>query len=176
MSENSRTLSGAELSDCGAYRYSLLRRWSSGPLVNFIMLNPSTADATKDDPTIRRCIRFAMDWGHPGILVTNLFAFRAADPADLKTWYRGIKSHGGLFNNARLENVSHVMRHATGAAMVICAWGASLPDKMAGQNMRVELEQANIAPMHMGLTKSGEPRHPLYLASTTNPAPWARKP
>lgn len=80
----------AIISDCGTYRYLLTRATgvtlfeSQARTVNFIMLNPSTADATADDPTIRRCIRFAMAWDYERLVVTNLFAFRATDPGDLR--------------------------------------------------------------------------------------------
>ena len=69
------TLNGAIISDCGKYRYQLWRKWDpSLPVVLFIMLNPSQADASEDDPTIRRCINYAKSWGYGGIYVGNLFA------------------------------------------------------------------------------------------------------
>jgi hypothetical protein len=79
--------SGAEFSECRKYRYVLWRRWAWEGYANqvmFIGLNPSTADEREDDPTIRRCVRFAKDWGYSGILMMNAFAFRATQPADMK--------------------------------------------------------------------------------------------
>ena len=68
----------AQLSDCQKYRYALWRRWGEGSQVVFVMLNPATADAAKDDPTIRRCIGFARAWEFGSLAVGNLFAFRTA--------------------------------------------------------------------------------------------------
>lgn len=75
----------AKLSDCRTYRYELWRTWDeSKPYAMFIGLNPSTADETEDDPTIRRCINFAKTWGYGGLCMTNLFAYRATQPEDMK--------------------------------------------------------------------------------------------
>ncbi len=93
---------GAELSPCKAYRYALWRRWSDAPPVLFVMLNPSTADESQDDPTIRRCISFAKQWGHGGIIVGNLFAFRSPYPNDLQTAADPI----GPENNLWLERLA----------------------------------------------------------------------
>lgn len=79
---------GAEFSPCKTYRYALWRRWSDAPPVLFVMLNPSTANESQDDPTIRRCISFAKQWGHGGIIVGNLFAFRSPYPTDLSNSHR----------------------------------------------------------------------------------------
>src|SRR5689334_16488446 len=73
----------ASISECGRYRYSLHRWWGAGERLYFVMLNPSTADAEVDDPTIRRCMGFARTLGFDGIGVVNLYAFRATKPADL---------------------------------------------------------------------------------------------
>jgi hypothetical protein len=76
---------GAEFSPCRRYRYALYRDRGAllGPKVMFVGLNPSTADETVDDPTIRRCIRFARDWGYDGLIMANLYAWRAPKPRDL---------------------------------------------------------------------------------------------
>ena len=73
---------GADISPCGRYRYSLWRKWGPGATCMFVGLNPSTADETADDPTIRRCMAFARDWGYGALCMANLFAYRATDPAD----------------------------------------------------------------------------------------------
>ncbi len=76
---------GADFDGTGAYRYSLWREWDSRrPIVAFVMLNPSTADAAKDDPTIRRCASFARSWGYGSLEVVNLFAYRASEPKRLR--------------------------------------------------------------------------------------------
>ena len=86
----------AEISECGKYRWWLRRRWADGPVVCFVMLNPSTADAEQDDPTIRRCIGFAQAWGCGALEVRNLFPFRATNPADmLKAAKAGVDIRGG---------------------------------------------------------------------------------
>ncbi|MEH6402829.1 MAG: DUF1643 domain-containing protein, partial [Sneathiella sp.] len=76
--------SGAEFSDCNKYRYSLWRRWDAGPTVSFLMLNPSTADGSSNDPTVERCHRRAVAMGFGALEVINIFGFRATDPKDLK--------------------------------------------------------------------------------------------
>src|SRR3989449_11540410 len=101
-------------SRCGTYRYALWRRWAAGPQVLFVMLNPSTADAQRDDPTIRRCIGFARRWGCGGIEVVNLFALRATDPRRLRYTRDPVGP----------ENVAHLARAAGRASLVGAAWGA----------------------------------------------------
>jgi len=108
----------AEISDCGQFRWWLQRRWADGPLVCFVMLNPSTADAEQDDPTIRRCIAFARSWGFGALSVRNLFPFRATKPADLKRAVRSIDVTGGQRGLGELAV-------AATADLVIAAWGAN---------------------------------------------------
>src|SRR4051812_26865304 len=106
----------AVISACGRYRYLLTRQVGPGPrAATFIMLNPSTADATKDDPTIRRCIGFARQWGCGRLSVLNLFAFRATDPAAMK---RADDPVGP-------ENKDWFERILTdaGEGRVVCGWG-----------------------------------------------------
>lgn len=78
----------ADISDCGRYRWRLSRRWDDGPQACFVMLNPSTADGLDDDPTVRRCVRFARGWGYGELVVVNLFPYRATDPGELITAQR----------------------------------------------------------------------------------------
>lgn len=109
----------AVLSDCAKYRYTLTRRWDhSLPAAVFIGLNPSTADADLDDPTIRRCIRFARDWGYGALVMVNLFASRATDPADLPA---GEMAIGPENDRLAWHETGHAL--ATGG-IVIAAWGA----------------------------------------------------
>ena len=104
----------AILSDCGKYRYSLTRNWDSEkPKVLFIMLNPSTADADNDDPTIRRCINFAKYWGYGGLHVCNLFAYRATNPKELLH----------IDNPLGDQNIYHMKKLANEAEIIVCAWG-----------------------------------------------------
>ena len=104
----------AKLSDCRKYRYALWRTWDAEkPFVMFIGLNPSTADETEDDPTIRRCINYAKDWGYGGLCMVNLFAFRATEPNDMKNAIDPI----GPENDEWLKNLSK------DAGVIIGAWG-----------------------------------------------------
>lgn len=143
----------ARLSDCGAYRYELGRRWARGPSVLFIMLNPSTADATQDDPTIRRCIGFAKSWQMGALGVVNLFALRATDPAALRTAPDPV----GPLNDDAIHDA------IVSSRVVVAAWGAHA---MAAERAAVVAEMAANASRPLcclGTTKAGHPRHPLYL-------------
>ncbi len=111
---------GAELSPCQKYRYALWRRWSATPETNllvFIGLNPSTADAINDDPTIRRCIGFAKSFGFGGVMMLNAYAFRATKPALMK---KAADPNGPL-------NDETLRQYGNAAAMVIAAWGNHCP-------------------------------------------------
>lgn len=146
--------SSAMISDCGLYRYRLERRWSSAALLPFVMLNPSTADANLDDPTIRRCMGFARREGFGGIVVGNLYAFRATSPDDL---WKAVDPYGPLNDDAlyRIARESRFYR-----VPVICGWGVN-----GGKNNRpiVLMQQAGAALRCLGRTKDGHPRHPLYV-------------
>jgi hypothetical protein len=152
----------AYLSDCGTYRYRLTRHWDkdAAPLT-FVMLNPSTADADLDDPTIRRCMGFAKREGAGGIVVVNLYAFRATDPRNLPI--------GG--ERIGPENEAYLYEAIMGASgrPIVCAWGTK-----GNGSFFVQWAKgygANL--MALGITKEGLPKHPLYIASN---APLIRYP
>ncbi len=146
----------AVLSECGLYRYRLGRTWDADarPLV-FVMLNPSTADATVDDPTIRRCVGFAKASDAGGIDVVNLFAFRATDPDDMA------KADDPIGE----ENDLHLLRAAEGGFRTVVAWGASVPKRhghRVNEVLRV-LRMTGRTLYCLGTTKDGRPRHPLFV-------------
>jgi hypothetical protein len=155
----------AEMSDEATplYRYILGRRWGpSGRRVNFIMLNPSTADAFIDDPTIRRCIGFAMAWDYDGIIVTNLFALRSTNPGRLM---RAADPIGP-------RNDEIILSEARRADRVIAAWGAHGRLFNRDRIVRRALDGAGIALHYLKLTEKGAPNHPLYLPSGLTPIRW----
>lgn len=149
------------------YRYALVRdglrdgtpgHQYAGRTVAFLMLNPSTADAQVDDPTIRRCMGFARTWGYDKLVVGNLFAYRATDPADLPDDDEAVGP----------ENLEWLRRLVHESTLVIAAWGAS--PKAAARAEEVNFH----IPMHcLGLTKSGAPRHPLYVRADTKPTAFS---
>lgn len=156
----------AVFSPCATYRYVLRRRFLTGSgTVNFIMLNPSTADETADDPTIRRCISFAQRWGYADLVVTNLFAYRATDPSEL-----------AALTTERVEgyeNNYHLIREARAARLVVSAWGVHGTKGNRDRYVRWLLEDLHSLRLHhLGLTKGGHPRHPLYLRADTEPTLW----
>lgn len=156
--------SGATLSACGRFRYKLWRRWDDRPMALFVMLNPSTADATQDDPTIRRCIGFARRWGMGGVRVCNLYALRATNPRDLV----GVLDAVGESNCSPNQNDLAIRSAACDAGRIIAAWGAW----PGPYSMRTAIVQRLLADRHveaLGHTKSGAPRHPLYVRGDTDP-------
>lgn len=151
----------ATISSDGRYRYELTRYWEPGPDACFIMLNPSTADADQDDPTIRRCVSFARREGCGSLTVVNLFAFRATDPRALKS--QSINPVGP--NNDR--HIVEAAHRATGP--IICAWGASSPYDWRAPDVLRLIRRPTYC---LGITKDGSPRHPLYLPSAAPLLPY----
>lgn len=153
---------GAEISADGVYRYLLWRRWNSmGPRVLFIMLNPSTADANVDDPTIRRCIAFARSWGMGGIRVVNLYPFRATNPAELLM----AKEPLGI------DNFEYIERAIDKQGIAVAAWGAN----KAAANHELTWKTKNLfralsVPLYaLKITADGHPGHPLYIKGDAVP-------
>ena len=160
--------SGAVISSCGQYRYWLHRSWTFGNgWTTFIMLNPSTADATKDDPTIRRCIKFAQAWGSQHLAVVNLFAWRATDPRELAKIADPIGDETHAYVTLACELAEQ--GEPDSQKRVVCAWGAS-PYVQANhvQTVLGWAEAAGSETWCLGRTKSNAPRHPLYVAAATS--------
>jgi len=151
----------ATFSYCRKYRYTLWRHWGSlfsKDYAMFIGLNPSTADEQNDDPTVRRCIGYARDWGYAGLCMTNIFAFRATLPIDMKAAEDPI----GPANDRTLIDMAEY------AGVVIAAWGVH------GTYLGRDKEVCKIIPKlhYLKLTKDGYPGHPLYLPKNLRPTLW----
>lgn len=146
----------AILSPCGTYRYRLTRylpsllRWVRP--VTFIMLNPSTADATADDPTIRRCLAFADRWGGTELRVVNLFALRSTDP---KALYKHADPIGP-------ENAEHLREAAVGASILVAAWGTHASKVYPEWTRQVTEWLAPLGLEALKINGDGSPAHPLY--------------
>lgn len=147
----------AVLSQDRQYRYLLSRAWSGGgKTVGFICLNPSTADAENDDPTVRRCIRFAKDWGGSRLIIGNLFAYRATDPSAL----RRVPEPIGEENNIWLDRI------ADECDILIAAWGTH--GKLYSRDQEIKERFAGKLKA-LRLTACGSPGHPLYLPGDSVP-------
>ena len=155
--------STAIYSDCERYRYSLTRVWDeAGSKVHFVMLNPSTATEIQNDPTVERCERRARALGHGGFRVTNIFAWRDTDP-------RNMRAAAEPIGEANDETI----REGTAwADVTICAWGAHGEHRSRGAEVAKLLREMQADLLHLGLTKAGHPKHPLYIAYTQQPEPW----
>lgn len=155
----------ASLSDCGQYRWTLMRKWRAGPHVCFIGLNPSTADATKDDPTVRRWIHFANAWGYGGFVAVNLYPFRSPNPAACKRWSDWLNNGPDYYARDRMfENEDVVAREAKRAALVVACWGAGTWDEMWTSEIvsRITAGDEPWPDIHcFGRTGSGDPIHPM---------------
>jgi hypothetical protein len=149
----------------GPYRYELGRRWDpDGDAVLFVMLNPSTADADTDDPTLTRCIGFARSWGFGGVLVGNLFAYRTSEPPLLADARRRGVDIVGPENDEALR----AMRFRRETTLVVAAWGAFKP--LHGRD-QVVLDM--LGAVHaIRVTQGGRPEHPLYLPGSSRPQPF----
>lgn len=151
---NKMLMRTAVFSPCRTWRYQLFRQWSWWlPLATFICLNCSTADETQDDPTVRRCIRYAYDWGYGGLIMTNLFAFRATDPRVMKATPDPVGP----------KNDWYLKSGAIQSEIVVAAWGNHGGYRGRSQEVVEFLRQMEVNLMCLGITKTGEPKHPLYL-------------
>lgn len=160
-----KTYRWACFSEDQKYRYRLSRTWDIGPHVIFAMLNPSTADASVDDPTIRKCMSFAVRWGYGGISVLNLFALRATNPKELLK-----VSHDeavGPDNYQHWESaIIEARRHFEPS--VVVAWGAVHKKlRFQAETALGWLEEFNVQVQCLGKTKDCMPKHPLYLPYET---------
>jgi len=134
------------------HRYALWRTWNEDkPTVLFIGLNPSTADETEDDPTIRRCINYAKDWGYGGMVMANLFAFRATDPKNMKASEDPV----GKYNDTMIRTL------ASESKMVVACWGGHGAYLGRGHEVRLLISEKDVK--CFGVTKNKSPKHPLYL-------------
>ena len=155
--------STAVYSDCEGYRYSLTRVWdATGRRVNFVMLNPSTATEYQNDPTVERCERRARTLGYGSFAVTNIFAWRETDPKKM----RAMADPVGDGNDDAIRD------RALWAHDVIAAWGTHGAHLDRGSAVQTLLSGLERPIYHLGLSKAGHPRHPLYLAYTQTPERW----
>lgn len=152
------TLPKAVFSKDRKHRYMLTRQWdNTKPYIAFVGLNPSTADENLDDPTIRRCVGYAKAWGMGGIIMVNLFAFRATDPRDMKK----AEDPEGDLNDYYLKEIC---KHCT---QVVAAWGNHGRFRGRDSVVRALFNEMQFAGyIHFNcleLSKDGNPKHPLYL-------------
>ena len=146
-------------SKCNKYRYVLWRTWDNDkPKVMFIGLNPSTADAKRNDPTIRRCINFAKRWGFGGMYVCNLFAFKATHPNVLLANQNPVGNRNDYYLKKYLKQVPRV----------VVAWG----NHGTHLNRHLEVMKFLEHPYCLKINKSGQPTHPLYQKAESDLIPF----
>lgn len=156
--------SGATFSPCRRWRYLLWRRWdASRPAANFLMLNPSTADEWKLDPSCARARAYAERWGYGALVVTNAFAWRATDPVAMKE----------ADDPVGAENDAAIVQAACRASLVVCAWGNHGTHLERSARVVSLLKRCGIRLHALRVNGSGEPAHPLYLKGTLRPRRWA---
>ena len=155
--------SEAVYSKCENYRYTLTRVWDENKKkVLFIMLNPSTADETKNDPTVERCERRAKKLNFGSFRICNIFAWRETSPLQLMKTDEPVGK----------DNDFHISKSVLWSDVIICAWGTH------GTYFNREAEVKNLLSnngaklYHLGLTKNGHPKHPLYITYTQNIVAW----
>lgn len=154
-------ITDAIMSDDGRYRYTLIRQWNSRPLMVWCMLNPSTADAAQDDPTIRRCISFAVREGYGGIHVVNLMAYRATYPAAALS----------APDPCGPRNDEHLRLAAQQCDCIVVAWGARATRSLVERAVLSFRGGGAQEFRCLGTTQDGNPRHPLYVRSN-EPFKW----
>ncbi len=159
-------LRGAVISPCGLYRYRLTRQWGNGEqTVAFVMLNPSTADADTDDPTLRRCIGFAKAWGFGSLRVVNLFAYRATDPRQMRK----------AADPVGRDNPMHLDEALRDCQRIVAAWGNDGLYRDRGDMFTFSFYKARRDDLLcFGTTNLGQPKHPLYLPANASLIPLRR--
>jgi hypothetical protein len=154
------TPSGALFSSCRRWRYLLWRRWDeAAPVANFLMLNPSTADEHRLDPSCTRARVYAERWGYGTLIVTNLFGWRATDPQDMKAAREPVGR----------GNDQAILRAAREAGIVVCAWGNHGAHLGRSAAVKAMLAKAGVRMHVLRMNSGGEPAHPLYLPGHLKP-------
>lgn len=162
----------ARFAKSGDRRFLLTRRWAEAedtPYVLFCMLNPSTANAEKDDPTIRKCMKYARDWGYGALHVVNLFDFITPSPGDLHEWLRSNEDR----EQQRPLYLDIIRDQSQYAALTVCGWGTWggwFPERAKAVHAMLHRPHA------LHITKDGHPGHPLYLKSNAIPQPFLPTP
>ena len=157
----------AQFSEDERHRYLLTWDWSTAEVprsrgeerCTWIMMNPSTATERQLDPTLRRCARFSMDWGFGGMVILNAYAFRATNPKHCLEAHDRVGMHNDMIVSLWLEQ----------STRLIVAWGGKL-ERSRAYEMRKMVEGRNPMCLHVGA--DGQPTHPLYLPTDTEPHPW----
>lgn len=153
----------AVYSDCEKYRYSLTRVWNpNGRKALFIMLNPSTATEVQNDPTVERCERRARVLGFGAFRVTNIFAWRDTDPKNMRA----------AADPVGPQNDIAIVQACRWGDQIICGWGTHGAHKGRGDAVEKLLRDTSLPLHHLGLTKAGQPKHPLYIAYAQQPMAW----
>ena len=153
----------ARYSDCEQYRYALTRVWKlEASRVVFVMLNPSTATEVQNDPTVERCERRARTLGFGGFQVVNIFAWRNTDPKKM----RAAKDPIGP------ENDHTILESCQWGDQIIAAWGTHGAHLNRGSMVEKTLRKSNKPVFHLGISKGGHPKHPLYIAYSQKPEQW----
>jgi hypothetical protein len=155
------TPAGALFSECRRWRYLLWRCWDeSKPAANFLMLNPSTADEVRLDPSCTRARNYAERWGFGAVLITNIFAWRSTDPAVLRV----------VENPVGRGNDRAIVKAAKEAKLVVCAWGNHGMHRERARRVVALLRRHGISLHALKMNGGGEPAHPLYLPASLTPA------
>jgi hypothetical protein len=152
------TVSTAWYSECGSWRYRLMRRWGAGAMLVAVLLNPSTATEAQDDATVARLVRRARAAGFSGVDLRNLFALRAREPAALRRAADPVGPGNGVVL-------------ALPGDPVLCGWGAA--GGARGQAVAAALRAGGRRLLCLGLTRQGAPRHPLYVPASQRMEAWA---
>jgi hypothetical protein len=166
-------VSTATFSSCGLYRYELRRVWKPKKrAMVFVGLNPSTADESTDDPTIRRILGFADDWGFGSLVMLNAFAFRSTDPKALHARAAQGREVIGAGNDAAIARAFETNR----AGKLVVGWGMHGALLERGRHVAEMANALHGRPQCLGRTASGEPKHPLYLAASTRAVRYCPEP
>jgi hypothetical protein len=150
-------------SDCENYRYSLTRVWDVNERrVLFVMLNPSTATEVQNDPTVERCERRARALGFGAFRVCNIFAWRATDPKNMRAQVDPVGP----------DNDAAILAGCDWADEIVCAWGTHGEHRARGPEVERIMRKTGLPLTHLGLSKAGHPKHPLYIAYAVQPEEW----
>ena len=139
----------------GNHRYELFRTWDvDGKVACFVMLNPSTADAEQDDPTVRKCVGFAKRWGCGGVRIVNLFSIRSPSPSAIRLSDSPV--------GPRCDE--HLLDAASNSDIAVAAWGNHGGYHARDRGVLDMLRREGVAVQCLGVTTKGFPRHPLYVS------------